>query len=126
MSATDGQTGAVWFEIPAGDFERAVTFYETVLGVTLRREAIAGERLAVFPYQAPGVGGAVMHRPGHVAGDSGVLVYLNCDGRLTEATARVVPAGGEIAGPRVELPGDMGSFVHVRDTEGNRVGLHSR
>jgi predicted enzyme related to lactoylglutathione lyase len=25
----------------------------------------------------------------------------------------------------VQLPGDMGCFAHVTDTEGNRVGLHA-
>lgn len=127
MSATEHRNdAAVWFEIPARDFERAATFYETLLGVTLRRESIGGERLGVFPYQPPGVGGALMHRPAHRPADSGVLIYLNCDGQLAEAMARVASAGGVLAGPKVELPGDMGSFVHVLDPDGNRIGLHSR
>jgi len=25
----------------------------------------------------------------------------------------------------VQLPGDMGCFAHITDTEGNRVGLHA-
>jgi uncharacterized protein len=25
----------------------------------------------------------------------------------------------------VQLPGDMGRYAHVADTEGNRVGLHA-
>jgi len=36
-----------------------------------------------------------------------------------------VSAGGRIATPKVQLPGDMGCFAHITDTEGNRVGLHS-
>ena len=39
---------AVWFEIPATNFERAVKFYESVFQVALRRENIGGD-LAVFP-----------------------------------------------------------------------------
>jgi predicted enzyme related to lactoylglutathione lyase len=116
----------VWFEIPARDFERAVQFYEMLLAAPLRRESINGERLGVFAYEPPGVGGAVMHRPEHVTAESGVIVYLNCNGRLDETMARVAPAGGRLAGPKVELPGGMGSFVHVFDTEGNRIGLHGR
>ena len=34
-------------------------------------------------------------------------------------------AGGKIAVPRTDLPGDMGSFAHIIDSEGNRVGLHA-
>lgn len=127
MSAGEQRADVVvWFEIPAGDFERATKFYETALGIVLRRETMAGAQLGVFPYQPPGVGGAVMHRPAHIPSESGVLVYLNCDGRLDEVMTRVAAAGGRLAGPKVDLPGDMGSFVHVLDTEGNRIGLHSR
>ena len=39
--------------------------------------------------------------------------------------ARVEAAGGRIASPKVQLPGDMGAFAHIVDTEGNRVGLHA-
>jgi predicted enzyme related to lactoylglutathione lyase len=129
MSEQQTRDDAVaWFEIPARDFAATVAFYETVLGTALRREAFGGGRLAVFPYAAPGVGGAVQE----VAADSprpagtGPLVYLRCDGALAAAAARVAPAGGRLAGPLVELPPGMGRFVHVLDPEGNRVGLHQR
>jgi predicted enzyme related to lactoylglutathione lyase len=39
--------------------------------------------------------------------------------------ARVESLGGRITTPKVTLPGDMGVFAHVVDTEGNRVGLHA-
>ena len=126
MSETQTRNGmAVWFEIPANDFDRAVTFYETLFGGEFRREAIAGIRLAVFPYQQPGVGGAVVAGSVAEPGGSGTIVYLNCDGRLDEVIARVRPAGGHLEGPKVELPDGMGTFIHVLDPEGNRVGLHA-
>ena len=48
---------AVWFEIPARDFARAVTFYETLFATALRQESFGGPKMAVFPYQRPGVSG---------------------------------------------------------------------
>jgi predicted enzyme related to lactoylglutathione lyase len=36
-----------------------------------------------------------------------------------------VAAGGRISTPRVDLPEGMGSFVHLIDSEGNRIGLHA-
>src|SRR5229473_2039973 len=33
---------AVWFEIPAKDLDRAVGFYERILGARLKRETTAG------------------------------------------------------------------------------------
>src|ERR1700757_2306393 len=38
---------------------------------------------------------------------------------------RVPKAGGEVLLPRTALPDGMGYFAQIRDTEGNRVGLHA-
>jgi uncharacterized protein len=126
MSETETRKSvAVWFEIPAREFDRTVEFYETLFGEKLRREQFGPSRMAVFPYQQPGVGGAVIEAGTLTPGGSGTLVYLNCDGRLEQAIARVQLAGGSLAGPKVDLPDGMGTFIHVLDPEGNRVGLHS-
>lgn len=114
----------VWFEIPAANFERAVGFYENLMGYQLRREDMGGMKNGVFPYSEGTISGCVMENPGK-AGKDGVIIYLNCNGFLDEAVNRVGKAGGKLCGPMHELPGDMGRFIHIEDTEGNRVGLHS-
>lgn len=115
-----------WFEIPAHDLARAQRFYETLLGTTLRREQIGASELAVFPYAETGVGGCLMAGPGTPAPSAaGTLVYLPAGPSLDAVLARVERAGGRIATPKVQLPGDMGVFAHVTDSEGNRVGLHA-
>jgi hypothetical protein len=114
-----------WFEIPAGDLDRAVGFYEKIFGKTLKREAFGPVQMAVFPYQQPGVSGAVVHGGPYEPGQTkGTVVYIDCDGQLDAVLSRVTGAGGEIAFPKTELPG-MGAYAHILDTEGNRVGLHS-
>ncbi|MEO8124415.1 MAG: VOC family protein, partial [Burkholderiales bacterium] len=55
----------------------------------------------------------------------GTLVYLNAGASLNVVLARVAAAGGRVTTPRMQLPGDMGCFAHIADTEGNRVGLHA-
>ena len=62
---------AVWFEIPATDFDRAARFYETLLGVTLRREAMGPKTLGVFPYEAPASSGCILAGPGIAPADCG-------------------------------------------------------
>jgi predicted enzyme related to lactoylglutathione lyase len=52
------------------------------------------------------------------------VIYLNCDDRLEEVAGRVPAAGGRLLTPRVDLPEGMGSFFHIEDIEGNRIGLH--
>ncbi len=116
---------AVWFEIPAADFDRAAGFYEAIFGAKLKREKYDGHRMGVFSYERPGVSGAVMEAPQMAGKDGGTVVYLNCDGRLDEIAGRVEKAGGKLLTPRIQLPEGMGSFLHIRDSEGNRVGLHA-
>jgi len=116
---------AVWFEIPAADFDRAATFYETIFDTRLRRETFGGGRMGVFPYDRPKVSGAVMEAPELAGQPTGTVVYLNCNGHLDEVAGRVEKAGGALLTERVELPPGMGAFFHIRDSEGNRVGLHA-
>jgi predicted enzyme related to lactoylglutathione lyase len=126
MSKTTQANAIDWFEIPVRDIERAQAFYETLLGVPMRRETIAGNTLAVFSYAETGVGGCLMAGESAPApSTSGTLIYLNAGPRLDDTLARVAAAGGRITTPKVQLPGDMGCFAHVSDTEGNRIGLHA-
>ena len=115
-----------WFEIPVMDMDRAQRFYETVLGRTLRREDFGGETLAVFPYDGPATGGALQlaaNRP--AAAGSGVRIYLDCMPGIDAALSRIDAAGGQVIAPKTALPSGMGFIAHLRDTEGNEVGLHA-
>jgi uncharacterized protein len=115
-----------WFEIPVTDMARAQAFYETLLATSMRRESISGQTLAVFNYAETGVGGCLIAGPRSPApAEAGTMVYLNAGASLDAVLARVEAAGGRIATPKTQLPGDMGCFAHVADSEGNRVGLHA-
>ena len=124
--ATTTRHALNWFEIPVRDIDRAQRFYESLLGTTLRREAMGPQTLAVFPYGEAGVGGCLL--AGAAApqpATHGTLVYLDAQPSLDAVLARVESAGGRVTTPKVQLPGDMGCFAHITDSEGNRVGLHS-
>ena len=40
--------------------------------------------------------------------------------------ARAAKAGGKVLDECVELPQDIGFIAHVRDSEGNTIGLHAK
>lgn len=40
--------------------------------------------------------------------------------------ARVAPAGGAVAAPKTAIGNSFDFFAHFIDSEGNRVGLHSK
>jgi predicted enzyme related to lactoylglutathione lyase len=114
-----------WFEIFVADIERAVRFYQAVLGIELRRENEDGRPMALFASAVEnGVGGALVQQPGRQPTESGALVYLDADGKLDACLARVEAAGGKVVMPRTDI-GPPGFIALVRDSEGNVVGLHS-
>ena len=113
-----------WFEIPAADLNRATRFYQTVLGRELKLDAMGEQRLAIFPYAQPGVGGCVIAGKGYAPAANGTVVYLPVDA-LDAALDRAARAGGKVALGRTALPDGMGFYAHIVDSEGNRVGLHA-
>jgi hypothetical protein len=112
-----------WFEILAADYERAVRFYEETLGVTMLRGP-EWPGMAIFPYQQPAVSGCVVKHDYAGPADGGVTVYLNCDGKIDDVLGRVPEAGGAILEEKNYVP-KVGWVAQIRDTEGNRVGLHA-
>jgi uncharacterized protein len=115
-----------WFEIPVRDIARAQTFYETLLAAPMKRETIGPNTLAVFGDDPVAVRGCLIAGPAVPApSESGTMIYLNARPTLDVALSRLAEAGGRVLTPKVQLPGDMGCFAHIADSEGNRVGLHA-
>lgn len=116
-----------WFEIPVRDLDRAQAFYEALLATPLRREQMGANTLMLFGPADASVGGCLIAGPGVAApSETGTLVYLNAEPSLDAALGRLVEAGGRVVMAKTQLPGDMGCFAHVADSEGNRVGLHAQ
>jgi len=112
-----------WFEIPALDFARARSFYEKLFGVELMEHTAGPNIMGVFPYdREKATGGCVMKGPALVPTNDGVIIYLNAGDSLDDVLSRIEPLGGEVAFPKTPVPG-IGFFAHIKDTEGNRVGL---
>lgn len=118
-----------WFEIIASDFDRAVTFYEKILGMqakSMQRMEFGGGMMAFFPHeQGKGVGGAIWKDDGKSQpSDQGTRVYLNVEGEMEAVLSRVTSAGGKIVMPRTNID-PHGHIAIIHDSEGNVVGLHS-
>jgi predicted enzyme related to lactoylglutathione lyase len=114
-----------WFDIPAINFDRAVKFYETVLGISLIRENMLGAQLAIFPAKPGEATGAVLARDGVTPGTTGSTIYLKAGNDLSASLARVAAAGGRVLHPKTFIKEGWGYFAIILDTEGNSVGLHS-
>ena len=62
-------------------------------------------------------------KPSH---DGGVRIYLDCTPSVEAAMERARLAGGQLLDECIELPQDIGFIAHIRDTEGNTIGLHAK
>ena len=115
-----------WFEIPVTDFDRARTFYETILGRAVHPMVMGPITMGMLASDPSVVGGALVHGPGTAPSKEGTIVYLNGGDDLQEMLNRVQSAGGVIDVPKTEIGNGYGFFAYFIDTEGNKVGLHSR
>jgi predicted enzyme related to lactoylglutathione lyase len=121
---TPRQHAINWFEIPCEDFDRATSFYETILAAPMQRVTDEAH-MAFFPSDMAGTGGTLVKRSFQKPGRGGTMVYLNCDGDLDNVLRRVREAGGLVLMPKTPVPGGHGHFACLRDSEGNHIGLHS-
>lgn len=115
-----------WFEIPVVDFDRACRFYSAILDAPLSvNDEFPEMRMAMLPYEEPGVGGCLVQMKEARPGADGVRVYLNGGEDLAVTLARVEPAGGRVLVPKTLIREDIGHFAIFVDSEGNVLGLHS-
>ena len=114
-----------WFDLPATNLERAVSFYESVLGIKLIQENMLGARMAIFPAKPGEATGAIMAREGVTPGTTGSTLYLKAGNDLSVALSRVEAAGGKVVFPKTFIKEGFGYFAILLDSEGNSVGLHS-
>jgi len=119
-----------WFEIPVTDLNRAMSFYSKVLGVDITREEMDGCKMGIFPGSGGNVTeknivhGALVQADGYIPSTQGSLLYLNGGDDLSTPLAKIKAAGGEVLQEKTAI-GPHGFFAIFKDTEGNKVALHS-
>ncbi|HIE99354.1 MAG: VOC family protein [Fuerstiella sp.] len=114
---------AVWFDIPVIDLDRSVAFYAAVLGVGVSKGKFDDVEFAVIDH-SEGNGGCLVPHSEVAVSDNGILLYLNANGRIHDAVAKTETHGGSIVEP-IHSIGPHGFRAIIRDSEGNRLALHS-
>ncbi len=112
-----------WFDIPVEDLKRAMTFYSKVFAVEINEMKGAPKKYAMFPF-APGVVSGGLVEDKDMVTDKGPLLYLNGGDDLSVPLKRVADAGGKVLQEKTSI-GQNGFMAIFRDTEGNRIALHS-
>ena len=110
-----------WVEIPAGDFDRAVKFYESILETKMEKIDCGHEKMACLP----GDEGAISFAEGFKPSANGVLVSLDAGSDIDSMIIRIGSAGGTITTPKTKIEAEgRGWFALFTDSEGNRLGLY--
>ncbi len=114
----------VWCDIPVVDLDRATAFYAAVMNNAVKKESFGTWQFSVFQH-AEGNGGCLVPNAKEVTATQGILVYLNVQGRIRDAVKKVEELGGAVLEP-VHAIGPHGFRALIKDTEGNRIALHSQ
>lgn len=116
-----------WFDIYVDDLDRAVAFYETVMGHTLdpMGDPTGETQMMAFPADMSvyGAAGALTKSPHARPGIGGTIIYFSSADVAVEE-ARVVAAGGVVIRPKFSI-GEFGFVCLCQDTEGNMFGMNS-
>lgn len=125
-----------WFEIPATDYERAVSFYSTVLDKEINEHEDGQDdtdgRYGIIRTDDGEIGGAIAQMDEYTFDDGTSLSYAPSDDRgifvylavpdVDTALSEVEPAGGTVVVESHPLD-EGGEYGIIEDTEGNRIGL---
>ncbi|MFM1975738.1 MAG: hypothetical protein RL145_584 [Pseudomonadota bacterium] len=113
------------FEIPVTDMDRAIAFYEDILGYRLTKQEVDGYEMAFFPRAdgKPGASGALAKGDVYVPSKTGAIIYFDVpdiDPVLEKAKAK----GAKILYPKKAI-GEAGFVAEIEDSEGNRIALNA-
>src|SRR5680860_269283 len=100
-----------WFEVPVNNMDRAIKFYETMLGISLSRNTMGDLDMAWFPMaeNASGAAGSLVHHKEYKPSADGTLIYFNSQTNdLNDELGRVEAAGGQLIMPKKLITEEYG------------------
>ena len=112
-------------EIPTSDFSRAVAFYEAILEIKIEKAEIDGIKMGLFPNDGESTFVQLINGSEYKTSVDGTIVYLNGGNDLQNIANKIEANGGKIVVPKTEIGPEMGFYAMFKDTEGNKLGLHS-
>ena len=115
-----------WFEIPATNFERAVSFYMAILSIDIKKTEMFGTHMGFFPSDGKNVSGAIVQGDNYEPSSIGILAYLNGGDDLQKVLDRIESNKGKIIVPKTQISPEMGFFGMFIDSEGNKMAIHSK
>lgn len=114
-----------FIDIPAMDFDRAVSFYKAILGLKIKETEMFGTKMGFFPTDGTNVSGAIVQGEEYKPSTDGVIVYLNGGKDLQTILDKVESNNGKVIVPKTHISPEVGYIGMFIDTEGNKMAVHS-
>lgn len=117
-----------WFEIPVIDMQRAKRFYENVFEIEINLQQLDGIEMGWFPnknQQGMATGSLIKAGAHYKPSQDGILIYFVCKDVANEI-GRVKTAGGYVISDKTLISENHGYMAYFKDSEGNRIALHSQ
>ena len=114
-----------FFDIPATDFSRAVSFYKAILGLEINETEMFGTKMGFFPSDGRNVSGAIVQGEDYKPSTDGVVAYLNGGSDLQTVLDKVASNNGKVIVPKTHISPEVGYIGMFIDTEGNKMAVHS-
>jgi uncharacterized protein len=117
----------VWVEMPVKDLDRAVKFYEGLLGAKFETNQDDVRRISVIANQDEKntVGVSLTQTKDFTPSRDGVLVYFMAWDNVEKLLKQVEDLGGKMVIPKTDMGGGFGFFSTFEDTEGNVLAFYS-
>jgi uncharacterized protein len=115
----------IHFEIHAGNPQRAIEFYEKLLGWKFQKweGPVDYWIISTGPSDQPGIDGGLVLRRGEIDGQAVIAYVCTVDvSNLDETVKAALSSGGQLALPKMAVPG-VGWLAYCKDPEGNLFGM---
>ncbi|HEX7415423.1 MAG TPA: VOC family protein [Bacteroidia bacterium] len=128
----------IWFEIPVKNLNRAMEFYEELLGIKLEKKTLHKIEYGMFPKKNTGIGGVLVEKPEQAGKGVSLFFFVNV---LSDALTSAMAHGGKVITPKTILKqinqegqlilaqnlidNQVGYFAEILDSEGNQLALYS-
>ncbi len=119
------QNLVTYIDIPAVDFNRAVSFYKAILGLEINESEMFGTKMGFFPSDGTNASGAIVHGKDYKPATDGVLAYLYGGNDLQKVLEKITSNNGKVIVPKTHISPEVGYIAIFIDTEGNKMALHS-
>lgn len=113
-------------EIPTEDLTRATTFYSAILDIPIEVVEMDGIKLGLFHNAGGDLFVQLINGNGYTPSADGTIIYFNGGDNLQKVADKIERNGGKVIIPKTEIGPEMGFYALFTDTEGNKLGLHSR